>query len=155
MAYKGMNKTAGTDARHSRAGKDAALFDGDGNIFAQVESFTATASFNNYEYNPLGQNRVLEANNMIAVKISISEIVVLDGDLFNRVMSALQEGESPVVKFQGVIEGRNGSQERVVYSECILSGDSDIQNVSTGDVLKRSFNLHCNGSISTTSQLTI
>jgi hypothetical protein len=151
----GMNTRAGTDARHSRAGKDASLFDGEGNIFAQVDSFSVTASFNNYEYTPLGQNRVLEANNMVGVKISISEIVVLDGDLFMHVMDAVQNGESPVLVFQGVIEGRNGSQERVVYRECLLSGDCDIQNVTTGDVIKRSFNLHCNGAVENTSNLTI
>lgn len=150
-----LNKTAGTDARHSRAGKDAALYDGSGKIFGQVDSFSATASFNNYEYTPLGQNRVLEANNMVAVKIAISEIVVLDGDLFNHVMNSIKNGESPVLVFQGVIEGRNGSQERVTYRECILSGDCDIQNVTTGDVIKRNFNLHCNGKVENKKQLTI
>lgn len=63
--------------------------------------------------------------------------------------------ESPVLMFTGVIEGRNGSQERVTYRECILSGDSDIQNVATGDVLKRSFALHCNGKVENKSKLTI
>jgi hypothetical protein len=57
--------------------------------------------------------------------------------------------------FTGVIEGRNGSQERVTYRECILSGDQDIQNVSTGDVLKRSFNIHVNGKVENTENLSI
>ena len=55
----------------------------------------------------------------------------------------------------GAIEGRNGSQERVTYRECIFSGDQDIQNVSTGDVLSRSYNLHCNGRPEQRSALTI
>lgn len=77
------------------------------------------------------------------------------GELFNTVINAIANGESPVLMFTGVIEGRNGSQERVTYRECILSGDSDIQNVSTGDVLKRSFALHCNGKVENKSKLTI
>ena len=73
----------------------------------------------------------------------------------NAVINAIANGESPVLMFTGVIEGRNGSQERVTYRECILSGDSDIQNVATGDVLKRSFALHCNGKVENKSKLTI
>lgn len=134
-----LNKSAATDARHSRSGKDAMLYNSAGKPFAQVESFTTKGSFNNYKYAPLGQNRELEVNGTVGVTVNISEIVVLDGELFNAVINAIANGESPVLMFTGVIEGRNGSQERVTYRECILSGDSDIQNVATGDVLKRSF----------------
>ena len=97
----------------------------------------------------------VEVNGTVGVTVNISEIVVLDGELFNAVINAIANGESPVLMFTGVIEGRNGSQERVTYRECILSGDSDIQNVSTGDVLKRAFALHCNGKVENKSTLTI
>lgn len=150
-----LNKRAATDARHSRAGKDAMIYDGDGNALAQAESFTAKASFSNNTYTPLGQNRELENNNTVGVKIDISEIVVLDGYLFNQLMAAVAVGESPVMTFTGVIEGRNGSQERVVYRECIFTGDQDVQNVATGDTLKRAFSLHCNGEIENKNQLSI
>ena len=83
------------------------------------------------------------------------EIVVLDGELFNNVVSAVNKGESPVMTLDGVIEGRNGSQERITYRECIFSGDQDLQNVSTGDTLSRSYNLHCNGEVEPRSSLTI
>lgn len=55
-----LNKSAATDARHSRSGKDAMLYNSAGKPFAQVESFTTKGSFNNYKYAPLGQNRELE-----------------------------------------------------------------------------------------------
>ena len=119
-----LNKSAATDARHSRSGKDAMLYNSAGKPFAQVESFTTKGSFNNYKYAPLGQNRELEVNGTVGVTVNISEIVVLDGELFNAVINAIANGESPVLMFTGVIEGRNGSQERVTYRECILSGDS-------------------------------
>lgn len=150
-----LNKRAATDARHSRSGKDAMIYDENGTAFAQVDSFTTNASFSNIKYSPLGQNRDLEANGNVGIKVNISEIVVLDGYLFNKLMSAVSNGESPVMAFSGVIEGRNGSQERVTYRECIFSGDSDIQNVSTGDVLKRKCSLHCNGKVENKQQLTI
>jgi hypothetical protein len=150
-----LNARAATDARHSRSGKDAMLYNEKGEPFAQAESFTTNASFSNSKYAPLGQNRDLEVNSTIGVKINISEIVVLDGQLFNHVIDAIANGESPVLTFTGVIEGRNGSQERVTYRECIFSGDTDIQNVSTGDVLKRKFSFHCNGKVENKSKLTI
>ena len=150
-----LNTRAASDARHSRAGKDAMLYNESGQPFAQAESFTTSGSFNNYNYAPLGQNSELEVNNTIGVKITISELVVIDGELFNTVMDAIENGESPVLAMTGVITGRNGSEERVVYNECILSGDQDIQNVSSGDVLKRAFNLHCNGHVQKQSELTI
>lgn len=151
-----LNTSAPTDARHSRTGKDAMLYDTASGIpFAQVDSFTTKASFNTYNYNPLGWNRELKADGSVGVSITISEIVVLDGDLFNAVIAAVQNGESPVMDLDGVIVGRNNSEERVTYRECLFDGDNDIQNVSTGDVLKRSLSLWCNGNIEQSSQLSI
>ena len=99
-----LNKSAATDARHSRSGKDAMLYNSSGKPFAQVESFTTKGSFNNYKYAPLGQNRELEVNGTVGVTVNISEIVVLDGELFNAVINAIANGESPVLMFTGVIE---------------------------------------------------
>ena len=150
-----LNTRANSDARHARSGKDAMLYNEDGEPFAQVNSFQTKGGFNNYKYNPVGQNMELEVNGSIGVTITISEIVVIDGYLFNQVIAAIQNGESPVMTLDGAIEGRNGSQEIGTYRDCICSGDQDIQNVSTGDVLTRSYNLHCNGRPENRSQLTI
>ena len=56
-----LNTSAATDARHSRSGKDAMLYNADGVPFAQVSSFQSKTSFNNTKYQPLGQNRELES----------------------------------------------------------------------------------------------
>lgn len=66
-----LNKSAATDARHSRSGKDAMLYNSSGKPFAQVESFTTKGSFNNYKYAPLGQNRELEVNGTVGVTVNI------------------------------------------------------------------------------------
>ncbi len=150
-----LNPNATADARHARSGSDAMLYNEDGAPFAQVDSFQSKGSFSNSKYNPIGQNRELEVNGTIGVTLVISEIVVLDGYLFNQVIQAVANGESPVMTLDGTIEGRNGSQERITYRDCIFSGDNDLQNVSTGDVLKRSYNLHCNGKVEPRSSLTI
>lgn len=150
-----LNERATTDARHARSGSDGMLYNEDGEPFAQVDSYQTKGNFSNSKYNPIGQNRELEVNGTIGVTLVISEIVVLDGYLFNKVIEAVANGESPVMTFDGVIEGRNGSQERLTYRDCVFSGDNDLQNVSTGDVLKRSYNLHCNGKVEPRSKLTI
>ncbi len=113
-----LNKSAATDARHSRSGKDAMLYNSAGKPFAQVESFTTKGSFNNYKYAPLGQNRELEVNGTVGVTVNISEIVVLDGELFNAVINAIANGESPVLMFTGVIEDitRESDQSTVELS---------------------------------------
>lgn len=102
-----------------------------------------------------GRTWSLETSGTIGITITISEIVVLDGYLFNQVLDAVAAGESPVMTLDGAIQGRNGSQERITYRECIFSGDNDLQNVTTGEALKRSFNLHCNGRPEKRSSLTI
>ena len=137
-----LNKSAATDARHSRSGKDAMLYNSAGKPFAQVESFTTKGSFNNYKYAPLGQNRELEVNGTVGVTVNISEIVVLDGELFNAVINAIANGESPVLMFTGVIEGRNGSQERVTYGSVFTATMSivDAATAPMGTVLNAAKN---------------
>lgn len=150
-----LNTRASTDARHSRSGKDAMLYNSEGEPFGQVNGFTTKSSFNNNKYAPIGNNLELEAPGTVSISINITEIVVLDGYLFNCVLDSIENGECEPITFDGVIQGRNGSQERVTYRECIFSGDQDIQNVSTGDVLTRGYNLHCNSKPEKRSQLTI
>ena len=150
-----LNTRASVDARHARAGKDAGLYNEDGELFASIDSFQAKAAFNNLKYSPLGQNRELEANNTYALTLTFSEITTEDGSLCNQLMAAVADGESPVITLDGVIEGRNGSQERVTYRECIFSGDNDIQNVASGDVIKQAFSMFCNGKVERRSALTI
>lgn len=150
-----LNQRASTDARHARYGSNAMLYNEDGEALAQVDSFTAKANFSNSKYDPIGQRMNLEVNGTVDIAITISEIVVIDGYLFNQLLDAVTEGESPVMALDGAIEGRNGTQERITYRECIFSGDNDLQNVTSGEVLKRSYNLHCNSMPEKRSELTI
>lgn len=150
-----LNTSASTDARHSRTGKDAMLYNENGEPFAQVNSFEINTGFNNTKYAPLGNNLELEATGTVGISISIEEIVVKDGELFNRVLDSIESGECDPMTFDGVIQGRNGSQERVTYRECIFSGDQNIQRAKTGDTLSRGYKLHSNSKPERRSQLTI
>ena len=150
-----LNERAVTDARHARSSKDAMLYDTNGKPLAQIASFGTKSNHNNHKYAVVGCGRELEVPGTVAVTLQITEIVVMDGVLFSAVLNSIANGMCEPLIFSGVIKGNNGSQERVVYRECILSGESDIQNVSTGDVLQRNFNLHCNGKVENKSKLKI
>lgn len=80
----------------------------------------------------------------LAVSLTMSQIVVEDDQFFVEVMEALETQIPPHWNFQGSLLGRNGSEERVVYKECIPSGQIDIQNVTVGDVIKRNWNFFVN-----------
>ena len=56
----------------------------------------------------------------------------------------MQSTVSSTWDFQGTLLGRNNSEERVIYRECIPSGQVDIQNVAVGDVIKRNWNFFVN-----------
>ena len=78
------------------------------------------------------------------IRFTMSQIVVEDDEFIRELMEALSTQTMPVWDFQGSLLGRNGSEERVIYRDCIPSGQVDIQNVSVGDVIKRNWNFFVN-----------
>ena len=79
-----------------------------------------------------------------SVSLTMSQIVVEDDEFIVELMKALETQVMPVWDFQGSLLGRNGSEERVIYRDCIPSGQVDIQNISTGDAIKRNWNFFVN-----------
>ena len=71
-------------------------------------------------------------------------MVVEDDAFIIELTEAMETQIMPVWDFQGVLLGRNGSEERYVYRECIPSGQIDLQNITTGDVIKRAWNFAVN-----------
>ena len=149
------NTRAAGDARHARTGKDGAIFDEDGVLLATVESFKAKTSFNNAKYSVLGNAQELETANTFGVSLSMSQIVVEDDRFITELFEAMENQTMPVWNSQGPLMGRNGSEERVVYREVVPSGDIDLQNITTGDVIKRNWNFFVNRPPKMQSQLTI
>ena len=133
------NERAAGDSRHARTGKDGAFYSKDGVLLATVEQFTSNA-----KYSVLGDAQEHETANTFAVNLTMSQIVVEDDEFIVELMKALETQVMPVWDFQGSLLGRNGSEERVIYRDCIPSGQVDIQNVSVGDVIKRNWNFFVN-----------
>ncbi len=138
------NVQAAGDARHARTGKDGAFYDADGVMLATVESFTSNVSWNNAKYSVLGDAQEHETANTFAVSLTMSQVVVEDDRFIQELMEALETQIMPSWSFQGTLLGRNDSEERVVYRDCVPSGQVDIQNVTVGDVIKRSWNFFVN-----------
>ncbi len=150
-----INARAATDSRHARTGKDAAIYDGDGNMIASVDSFQAQTNFSNAKYQPLGDWQEYESASTFGISITMSQIVIEDDTFISDVLAYMNDGITPNWKFQGTLTGLNGSEERIVYPQCIPSGNWDLQNFTTGDVIKRQMSMFCNGKPEKTSDLTI
>lgn len=149
------NSQAAGDARHARTGKDGAFFNQDGKLLATVETFTSNVSFNNAQYQVLGDAQEHEAPNTYKVSLTMSQVVVEDDEFIQELVDALDTQEMPVWNFQGSLLGRNNSEERMTYYECIPSGQVDLQNVAVGDVVKRNWNFHVNKAPKLTSLLSV
>lgn len=138
------NERAAGDARQSRTGKDGAFYNKDGVLLASVEQFSSNVNWNNAKYSVLGDAQEHETANTFSVSLTMSQIVIEDDAFIIEMMEALKTQVMPVWDFQGSLLGRNGSEERVIYRNCIPSGQVDLQNVSVGDVIKRNWNFFVN-----------
>lgn len=139
-----INQRAAGDSRHTLTGKDGALYNDDGVLLASVESFTSNVTVNNGKYTVLGDAQEHEFFQGFSVSLTFTQLVVEDDEFIQEIFEAMETQVMPRWNFQGVLLGRNGSEERIVYRECVPSGQIDLQNVTTGDAVKRNWNLFVN-----------
>lgn len=145
MDIKAVNESPAVDVRKVLSGKDGCLYDGDGNMLATMESFTGQANITNANFQPLGSAMERSSMTSYRVTLTMSEIVVYDSNFFTLVMQGLKTGIMPVFNFRGMIRSPyNGKREQVVYRDCVPDGTIDIQNMSTGELYKRSWSFICN-----------
>lgn len=140
-----VNESPAVDVRKVMSGKDGTLYDGDGKMMVTMESFSAQANITNATFQPLGSAMERSAMTSYRVNLTMSEIVVHDNEFFVKIMEGLKTGVMPVFNFRGMIRSPyNGSKEQVVYRDCVPDGSIDIQNMTVGDLYKRSWNFICN-----------
>ena len=139
-----INASAAGDSRHARTGKDGAFYNEDGVMLASVETFSSNVTFNNAKYNVLGDPQEHETAASYAVTLTMTQVVVEDDAFIQELMEALETGIMPRWNFQGTLTGLNGSEERIVYRDCLPSGQVDLQNIAVGDVIKRAWNFFVN-----------
>lgn len=139
-----INQRAAGDSRHARTGKDGAFYNKNGVLLATIETFTSNVTFNNAKYSVLGDPQEHETANTYSVSLTMSQVVIEDDEFVIELTNSMETGEMPIWDFQGTLSGRNGSEERMVYRDCLPSGQVDLQNVAVGDVIKRNWNFFVN-----------
>lgn len=138
------NSRGSIDARNVLTGKDGALFNDQGVMLATVETFQVQVNVSNTKYQPLGDAQEHEIFQSYGVTLTFTETVVADEQFIIELFDGMNSGVMPSWNFQGVVKGRNGSEQRMIYRQCIPSGNIDLQNVSAGDTIKRAWNLYVN-----------
>ena len=142
-----INTQATADARKVRTGKDGGLYNGNGKLLATVEVFQSQMAVSNQKYHPLGTPREQEVLDTIGTTLTFTECVVEDGEFITDLLEMQNTGIQPDWKFQGVLYGSNGSEQRYIYPNCVPSGNIDLQNISVGSIVKRQWSLFVNGEV--------
>ena len=138
------NNRGPIDTRKALTGKDGALFNDAGTMLATVETFQTQVNVTNSKYQPLGDAQEHEVFQAHGVTLTFTEIVIEDEGFIRELFNAFSTGVMPEWSFQGVVQGRNGSEQRMVYRDVVPSGTIDLQNLSVGDVIKRAWSLFVN-----------
>lgn len=139
-----LNNRAPIDTRMALTGKNGALYSDDGTMLATVETFQTQVNVTNAKYQPLGDAQEHEVFQSYGVTLTFTEIVISDEQFMEEMFEAMRTGEMPAWNFQGVVKGRNGSEQRMNYRQCVPSGTIDLQNLSVGDIIKRAWSLFVN-----------
>ncbi len=133
-----LNTSPIVDVRKVMSGKDGGLFDENGKLLVSTESFQAQVAVNNQTYQPLGDAQEHGSMTSFRVTLSFSEIVVETSDFFRQLMDGMRNHRMPVWNFRGMVRSPyDGSEEQIVYRDCVPDGTIDIQNMQVGELYKR------------------
>ena len=139
-----LNAKRYADARNVLTGKDGALFDDTGEMLATVESYSCQVSNNNGNYQPLGTMQEMDIPMTYKVTLTFAMVTIESERFIQEYMDALKQDTLPQWNFQGLIRGRNGSEERMNFRSCVPSGTVDLQNLTVGDIIRRNWSLTVN-----------
>lgn len=138
------NNRGPQDSRRLMTGKDGLLYNEEGTLLATFESFTAQVNWQNATYQPLGDAQQHEIWQAYSVSLSASECIVEDSAMYRELVSAMATGVPPMWTFQGVLKGRNKSEQRMIFRDSVPTGTIDLQNFQPGDLVKRAWNFTVN-----------
>ena len=150
-----INNRAAMDTRNILTGKDGALFNDEGVMLATIESFQTQVNVTNAKYQPLGDAQEHEIFQSYGVTLTFVETVIEDEQFMKEMFEGMKSGVMPSWNFHGVVNGRNGSEQRVVYRDCVPTGAIDLQNLAVGDLIKRSWSFCVNNPPELQGMLTI
>ena len=133
------------EPRYQFSGKDAEIRDADGELLCSVESWSAQVNFQNATWQAIGSPIQQEFMTGYSVTISITQAIVQEDKFIREVFDFFHNGRhAPMWTFSSVLKGYDGSESRYVFRDCIPSSQLDLHNITVGDIVKRTWNLHCN-----------
>lgn len=138
------NTQAVADARYARTGRDGALYNRNGVMIATVDTFSSKANVSTQPYRPVGTIQDQNIPVTVGCTLTFSQYVVEDDTLIREFLEFLRTGVLPDWSFSGIVKGDNGSEQRMVYRNCVPNGDIDLQNVTPGELIKRAWSFQCN-----------
>lgn len=130
------------DPRKVMTGHDGKLYiviEGTSIFMANVDTFQAQLNFSNIDFNPIGDRWTYPIQGNVSGNLTITEAVVSDEFTLGPVLDAIAAGKKIFYQFRGVLDRQyDAKQEDITYKECVPDGTWDIQNLTPGDVIKRS-----------------
>lgn len=92
--------------RNILRGYDGELYDGDGNLLAEVNEWQAQINFDNTDYQPAGSKLKWAIPQGYSVTLTFTETVIKDARILKKVIDGLQKGKpDAVLNFMGVLRG--------------------------------------------------
>lgn len=142
-----INNAAVLDTRKLMTGKDARVFldfDDEQFFYAEVETFNLVMNVTNVDVQPVGSILQFAVNTGVNYAITLSEMVVRDDLLAQRIQKKVAEGKMPTFTFQAGAERWDGQEQRVVVRNCTPDGTVGIMNLVPGEVIKREMSFRVN-----------
>ena len=133
-----INTSAPSDVRKVMSGKDGAFYDDEGTMLASTESWQAQTTINNGTYQPIGDAQEHGHMTSFRVTLNFTEIVIESSKFFRQLIRGMQKHQLPVWTFRGYVRNPyTGKEENVIYRDCVLDGNIDLQNMQVGEQYKR------------------
>lgn len=136
------------DPRKVMTGHDGKLYitvDGKSQFMANVDTFQAQINFSNTDFQPVGDLQQYAIPISFAVTLTYTEAVISDDLVMEPILEALANGIVPTFDFRGTLDRPYDDQgQELTYGNCVPDGAMDIQNLTPGEVIKRSMSYRVN-----------
>lgn len=137
-----LNYQAPIDARRVVTGKDGQLFvyDDSGNqiFLAEITDFKFTVNFKDTTYQPVGSAQEYSINTGFGVQLTMTETVIRDDVMLQKLLTAMAQGYVPTFDFQGKItRPYDGQTQRQICRNCLPTSNVDIMDVKPGELVTR------------------
>lgn len=149
-----VNSRGSTDVRRVFSGKDAAVYSESGELLATITQFQASINITNGTYNPLGSAITMKHLLSYEITLTISETVIETNQFIQDVINWLGQGYPTMWTFRCVLYGWQGSEQSLVFRDCVPDSGLDLINASVGELLVRQWTLHVNAPVELQSLLT-